>query len=170
MHNTATVIPFAQSDVIETFMNGVHPDYTNAVDELIKYIAGSYPLKVRELLEKEEAGSELTERLVRALEEYGADAARDMAQNFQRELKAKNSSPIVNAVTFLPKDELAKLAESLINLTSVKRRMSTDSETVGGPSDVAVITKGDGFIWIKRKHYFKSELNHHYFERSLGGA
>jgi len=32
-------------------------------------------------------------------------------------------------------------------------------ETVGGPIDVAVISKVDGFIWIKRKHYFKIELN-----------
>jgi hypothetical protein len=25
--------------------------------------------------------------------------------------------------------------------------------------DVAVISKSDGFVWIKRKHYFKKELN-----------
>jgi len=39
------------------------------------------------------------------------------------------------------------------------RRVSMDAETVGGPIDVAVISKGDGFVWIKRKHYFRSELN-----------
>ena len=38
-----------------------------------------------------------------------------------------------------------------------------ESETVGGPIDVAVISKGDGFIWIKRKHYFKAELNPQFF-------
>ncbi len=59
----------------------------------------------------------------------------------------------------LPKDELAAMAESLVNLTSFKRRISMDEETVGGPIDVAVISKGDGFIWIKRKHYFDPKLN-----------
>ena len=34
-----------------------------------------------------------------------------------------------------------------------------DRETVGGPIDVAVITKGDGFVWVKRKHYFEAEYN-----------
>jgi hypothetical protein len=34
---------------------------------------------------------------------------------------------------------------------------------VGGPIDVAVISKGDGFVWIKRKHYFKPELNPGFF-------
>jgi hypothetical protein len=42
--------------------------------------------------------------------------------------------------------------------------MSLDAETVGGPIDVAVISKGDGFVWIKRKHYFKAELNHQFFK------
>lgn len=55
------------------------------------------------------------------------------------------------------------MAESLVNLTSFKRKISLDAETVGGPIDVAVISKGDGFIWIKRKHYFKPELNPGFF-------
>ena len=38
-------------------------------------------------------------------------------------------------------------------------------ETVGGPVDVAVISKGDGFIWIRRKHYFDPALNTRYFDR-----
>ena len=66
-------------------------------------------------------------------------------------------------VSSLPKPELATMAETLVNLTSFKRRVSTDAETVGGPTDVALISKSDGFIWIKRKHYFKPELNHHFF-------
>jgi len=38
-----------------------------------------------------------------------------------------------------------------------------ESESVGGPIDVALISKGDGFVWIERKHYFRAELNHHFF-------
>ena len=34
------------------------------------------------------------------------------------------------------------MAESLVNLTSFKRRVTMDAETVGGPIDVAVISKG----------------------------
>jgi len=37
--------------------------------------------------------------------------------------------------------------------------------TVGGPIDVAVITKGDGFVWVKRKHYFRAELNPRFMSR-----
>lgn len=67
-----------------------------------------------------------------------------------------------------PKDELADMAEAFVNLTSLRRRVSLDSETVAGPIDVAVISKGDGLIWIKRKHYFKPELNQHFFATYYG--
>ena len=69
---------------------------------------------------------------------------------------------VLNAVSVLPKDELASMAESLVNLTSFKRRVTLDAETVGGPIDVAVISKGDGFVWIQRKHYFDSGENPHF--------
>ena len=59
----------------------------------------------------------------------------------------------------LPKDDLSKVAESLVNLTSFKRRVSAEAETVAEPIDVAVISKGDGFVWIRRKHYFPPDLN-----------
>ena len=93
-------------------------------------------------------------------------------------LERNNSGPVMSVVEVLPKEELADMAEALVNLTSFKRRVTPGAETVGGPIDVAVISKGDGLVWIKRKHYFDPELNHRYFDRdrrlrssgTLGGA
>jgi hypothetical protein len=56
------------------------------------------------------------------------------------------------------------MAEALVNLTSFKRKISLEAETVGGPIDVAVISKGDGLVWIKRKHYFEPKLNPQFFD------
>lgn len=61
-------------------------------------------------------------------------------------------------IEVLPKDELSNMAEALVNLTAFKRRMSNSLETVGGPIDVAVISKGDGLVWVKRKHYFPRNM------------
>src|SRR5690606_21401160 len=71
-------------------------------------------------------------------------------------------SPTVDTVAILSKEDLAEMAESLIYLTYLKRRISSSEESVGGPIDVAIITKGDGFIWKKRKHYFSEDLNKHF--------
>ena len=83
-------------------------------------------------------------------------------------IQREQVSPVVDTVRFLPKDELVEMAETLVNLTSFRQRMSPDAETVGGPVDVAVISRGDGFIWIKRKHYFQAELNHQFFNNYFG--
>src|SRR6201999_1231018 len=83
---------------------------------------------------------------------------------------ANNVRPVINIVGMLPKDILAEMAESLVNLTSFKRRVTPQAETVGGPIDVAVISRGDGFIWIKRKHYFSQDLNPHFLANYYGKA
>lgn len=73
------------------------------------------------------------------------------------------TTPLLNTVVSLDKEDMANMAESFISLTSLVRRMQPGEETVGGPVDVAVISKGDGFVWINRKHYFKPELNSSFF-------
>lgn len=69
------------------------------------------------------------------------------------------AKPLIDTVALLDKEDMANMAESFISLTSLVRRMQPGEETVGGPVDVAVISKGDGFVWINRKHYFKPEFN-----------
>jgi len=61
-----------------------------------------------------------------------------------------------------PYDFSLAMAENLVSITSIEKKMSLDIESVGGPIDVAVISKGDGFIWYKRKHYFDKEYNPHF--------
>ena len=73
---------------------------------------------------------------------------------------------LLDMVGSLGKEDLGDMAENLVRMTCLKRHITTDEETVGGPVDVAVITKGDGFVWLKRKHYFSADINHRYFERN----
>ena len=85
--------------------------------------------------------------------------------NLIEELIGNNLFPIYKSIGALPFDELSNLCESLIKVTSLKRKVQSDLETVGGDVDVAIITKGDGFIWTKRKHYFDGDLNPQFFDR-----
>jgi hypothetical protein len=62
-------------------------------------------------------------------------------------------------------DEMAGLAETLINLQSLKEKVTKPSETVGGPVDVAIVTKSEGLVWAKRKHFFDAALNSRYMLR-----
>jgi hypothetical protein len=48
-------------------------------------------------------------------------------------------------------EDMVNMAESLISITNLQRHITWSEETVGGPIDVAVITKTDGFKWVKQK-------------------
>lgn len=109
-------------------------------------------------------------KLLKKLTKAGHEAFQAMSGQLQQIRQVYYVDPVTELVDSLPKDELAAMAEALVNLTSLKRRFSPDAETVGGPIDVAVISRGDGFVWIKRKHYFPAELNPSYYARKHGGA
>jgi len=93
-----------------------------------------------------------------------AKIAQDRVHVFGKEMGDREVSlylsPMLDSIAALPKDELGVLAGSLVNLTSLKQRVSIfELNTVGGPIDVAMISPGDGLVWLNRKHYFSSELN-----------
>lgn len=73
--------------------------------------------------------------------------------------------PMKRVIATLPIEEMTHLAETLVVLQSLKERVTSPSQSVGGPIDVAVITKSEGLVWIKRKHFFESEKNLRYVLR-----
>lgn len=156
------IYPFAQDDMVVTFMDGIHPVYRalgGFVEERIDLLIERFAHHVKGKLSPNAYTDLLNE-----MERGRYDTVKDFIV-LHDDLKRSNYEPVTSVVASLPKEELAEMAEALVNLTSFKRRVSTDAETVGGPIDVVVISKGDGLVWIKRKHYFSPELNHRYFYR-----
>lgn len=156
--NDSSIETFAQDETIDTFLFGAHPDYNSKIAEIL------YDLIITEIPEKLlEHCNELEETKKTELKAIMADSGNDIFKKFFEKIIKQcgvHFTSISEAIKFLPKEELGTMAESLVNLTSFKKRMSLDeAETVGGPCDVAVISRGDGFIWVKRKHYFRKELN-----------
>ena len=88
----------------------------------------------------------------------------NIIQQIAQKANEKYMQPILQSVATLPIEELALLAESMINITSIRRKVALDDNigTVGGPIDVAIISKGDGLVWMKRKHYFDIAHNLQY--------
>jgi hypothetical protein len=160
----ASVVPFAQREMVNRFMEGVDPKYRENVEGYVSTLLGQgYPNRIAEALAGK-ISSELQESVRKELVELGGKLAQDFAQGLEQYRQTQFIDPVIDSVASLPKDELAAMAESLVNLTAFKRRMtSVETDTVALPIDVAVISKGDGFIWIKRKHYFEPPLNPHFF-------
>lgn len=151
--NRAAIIPFAQDDVVKTFIDGIDPDLSQAVQDFVREFARNVKSVVNPA-----AGN--------AIDTF----VNEFFRKFGQYRNAHHVRPLIDMVAVLPVDELAQLAESLVSITSLKRHISQDLETVGGPIDVAVITRGDGLVWVKRKHYFDAVLNPDYFARQRAAA
>lgn len=163
-HNGACgVTPFAQDDEVNSFMQGVSP-------MLFQHLKGAYSTAFIDFLGTLDSIIDSSIENNDVVKSKIAEAAMPLFDNIDENInifmRENYINKVIDMVEFLPKQDIAYMAESLVNLTAFKRKISDDSETVGGPIDVAVISKSDGFIWVKRKHYFDKDLNHHFFARS----
>lgn len=155
------IYPFAQRDVVDLFMTGVAPQYQQGLLSLLNSeLPAEVDAAINDVVGKNKrTAGKLRAELPGRLQAFVSAKLEKLAA----ERRSMFSDQVINVITALPKEELAAMAESLVSLTSLRRKVSFDVETVGGPVDVAVISKGDGFIWIKRKHYFDPALNPHFF-------
>lgn len=161
----AVLVPFAQSDVVETFLRGVDPRYAQLIDGYLTTLFGEFPDLVAKHVKTKDK-KELDD-LLDKLRKDSSDSLQRCRDGLNSHLQRKHINPLTNVISVLPIDELAAMAGSLVHLTTSKRKMSFEMETVGGPVDVAVISKGDGFIWIDRKHYFRPDLNPRFMQTYL---
>lgn len=157
----STIIPFAQSDMVWSFMEGVDPLYQDFVERIMYKAFDTYGSTLLDLID--ELSDPRKTQYLQAMSRANKDLGGSVIEAMKEFRKQQFSDPVVQTVATLPKSELAEMAESLVNLTSFRQHVTPNTETVGGPIDVAVISRGDGFIWIKRKHYFDPDLNHHFF-------
>ncbi len=125
----SSVIPFAQRETIDTITDGIHPELRwKLQDDVLELLSNGKASK---------AHRERAEQFNRAFEDY---------------FKKHHEAPFMNAVSALPRQDLAKMAEALVSLTAFVMRMTADAEeTVAEPIDVAVLSKGGGFTWVKHK-------------------
>lgn len=161
------IIPFAQDDMVSLFMNGANPSIINLIETYLHQLFERIP----ELISDDdlEGARQSSQHIKDELKKNSALLLADFFTKLGEHIQGSHVNPVMNMVRVLPKDELAGMAEALVNLTAFKRRMTNTLETVGGPIDVAVISKGDGLVWVKRKHYFPSELNQHFFQNYFRG-
>lgn len=160
--NSVGIVPFAQHEMVVRFMEGIDPKLRDVqINGYLQEIFDKYSEIIVESIDKYNADEKAG--LKEKLREISQETFKNFLNQFEVFVRDNYIDPIIQVVKVLPKDELSAMAESLVALTSFKRKVSIGPETVAGPIDVAVISKGDGFVWIKRKHYFKQELNPQFF-------
>lgn len=131
--DSAYISPYAQTEAMHTFLRGYHPDFLAAAHQNL-------------------------ETALTAREHDPKDATFDTSKHheqltdqFERLSWDEFLQPLVSTVAGLPKAELARMAESLVGLQVLRKLTRAEAETVGGPLDVATLTRGEGFTWCRHK-------------------
>ena len=144
--NFCAICPIGQSDAIDRFLLGV--DYRTvdvatgaAMDKFIKYSHGVDQDKPYD------DSTPLTD------EEVALGNAVDSAINqaFRTWSEKYFKQPLVGVIAALPLASLATAARSLIEIQSLSQTITGEMGTVGGPIDVAMISRENGFQWINHK-------------------
>lgn len=163
----AAVIPFAQKEMVDRFLYGLDDDIEREITDFAEKSISTIKTAIIEDLEFSDAEDEagFKNKVAAAEQEF----LKSLKSKEFDAIREKSKRAIEDIVEFMPKPEIARMAEALIELTSIKRRVSRGMETVREPIDVAIISRGDGFVWIKRKHYFDAQLNPRYLERLARG-
>lgn len=152
----AAINPFAQTDVMQTFLFGIN-------DSLIDDMAKEIPTQIDNKIKSLDDGL-FAEGKKDTVQQALLTTTPSIVHQIAVKANQRYMQPILQSVATLPVEEMAMLAESMINITSLRRKVAIDGNmgTVGGPIDVAIISKGDGLVWMKRKHYFDLAHNLQY--------
>jgi hypothetical protein len=90
-----------------------------------------------------------------ALLEAGFDA--DRIQGAINAIRKHNELPL--AFPAMPIEDAIALAQFLVQVEASLSRFASGPPIVGGPIELAAVTKHEGFKWVQRKHYYSAELN-----------
>jgi hypothetical protein len=161
------VMAFAQREMAERFLFGLDSSLKRKLSQFAKSTVN----KIGETILAGLTFSNDDERdsLADAIEVAERSFIDEFDQTGMGAIRDESQQAVEDMVEFMPKQDLAEFAEALVNLSSLQRRVHSGFETVGGPIDVAVISKAEGLVWVKRKHYFPADLNARFFKR-LGVA
>ena len=150
---SASITPFAQSDVMITLMKGIAPNFYEKVTDLNVRSLSEEREKIASLL-KDEGVDEAIIKKVRDIDT--TDIEKKHSESMDEYMQEEYVDGIVNAVDSFNVEDMANMAENLASITSLQRHFSSSDETVGGPIDVAVITRVEGFTWVRHKDFIKN--------------
>jgi len=86
-----------------------------------------------------------------------AGVAKELSEQLYKAARTRMETPVIHAT--MPTIDAIRLAEFLVDTTKGYFSFAFGSDIVGGATDLATVTKWEGFKWIKRKHFYPAQLN-----------
>ena len=116
----AAIVPFAQKETVQTFMEGIDPDLGDAILEAVDGLLKEYDKYISTQLGTMAVADK--ERISKAIRANSQRLLGVFSQNLKQVVRSSHVDPVLDVVEMLPKPELASMAESLTAEPSKPRR------------------------------------------------
>ena len=137
---------FGQADASVQFVRGIDWEMKNSALNFVQDVSEELAERVKNVA----ASHPDEDEVAKLLEDFG-----NLRQNLRIHLDEISEdqfvSPFMKVLNLSPEADLAKLAESIVNIESMRQAIDKSNPTVGGPIDVAVISKLRGCQWVRHK-------------------
>ena len=151
--NESAVLPFAQTDVMTTVMKGISPILLEKASEWEQAAVQQTKEKMIEAMK--DAG--IDDEMIAKVQQFDTKEINDQySQQIQDFQQSEYIDGLIDTVEAFGIEDMANLAESLIEITNLQRHITASDESVGGPVDVAVLTRDRGFNWMKHHDWAPS--------------
>lgn len=137
---------FAQNDVVNGFINGIDERLLSIISEDIEYYTKE---SLNILLKNLETQLDMDERDLECISNEidfinKNSMIKEEFNNTLKNIEIKNKENILNEIMIMPRGEIMKMTETLINLTRLKRILSSEQVTVDGKVKHFVVSLKNG--------------------------
>jgi hypothetical protein len=144
------ICPFAQTDIMYSLLTGATPVFHEVACERGSRMFMDFAKNLREKVCGEENDDDFSYILQKV--QY-SDLSRSF-EKYDKKITSQSSKKWLKTLRNYDLQDMAQLAENLVAITSLERHMKFRDEGVGGPVDLAIITKNHGFTWLSRKSWY----------------
>lgn len=142
----SAICPFAQEDIVQSLLCGRHEIFSLFMNREINEM-------YRKIMENGFDADYSDDTFIEMLNGVKLNDIKQRRKEMGKELHDQKWQQWERKMENSDLSTMANMAEQLIQLTGFQRILTFDDEGVGGPIDVAVITKDNGFEWVKRKEW-----------------
>lgn len=149
--NNAEIRSYAQDDVIRTLLRGLAPDVKEQYQKCIQTKLNEVKASFGDIAKKAKCSDSTLKKIAKIDEEEIYEQIYKEVNEYIGDVYLKG---LFRSIASFNVPDMASMAESLIAVTNLQRHITSSEESVGGPVDVAVITRSEGFVWMKHKNWF----------------
>jgi hypothetical protein len=123
--NAAHISPFAQSDVVETYLKGINSKNQKTILKYIQNFLNGFPEEMINIFEEGDIlDTQNINKLKESIEEIKQpiNARKNDFKELFDDLKDDNYNPILGSIEHVPKEDLSNMCESLIHFNLIKKK------------------------------------------------